>query len=202
MCVEDKLLSSYADGEVKEAEKAGIEAHLAQCPQCRKRYEGFLALSTLFSSSTIGKVEVENASGRVARRLDHIIMPGNERGFWNRRFSIPMPAALAALLAVMFVGSFAGLHWQGAEKGAERTAFDRNPAEAGTPLDYVEELKLLAAVSDEGSKEASIQRLFELLESGGASIEVKIELPRDSVFRVHGEPQLLRAAEFRGGGLE
>ncbi len=196
MCVDDQLLSAFIDGELESGTLDLVKIHLSECPSCRKRLEGMRLVSTALSAGTLSSGEIALSSRRVAVRLDHVLDPVSGRGFWNRRFSIPAPLALAAMLVmVLLSGMFVFSVYNSGRGGAQAI-----PLAEG---DYSEEFKLLASevnASEVNGPESAptIQQLFEMLESSGASIEVRIDLPSESVFTVHGEPQLLRAADFRG----
>lgn len=190
MCVEDIQLSSYIDGELGGAGLERVRKHLEECPACRERAACLRRLSAGLSGRTLSPIEVAESFDRVAARLDHVISPGSERGFWNRRFSVPAPLAAAAVLALLLLAAFAGSRFIGPGAGAP----GQLPLAAG---DYSEEFMLLASEPETTSDAAAIQQLFDLLESSGASIEVRIDLPSESSFTVYGEPQLLRAADFR-----
>jgi hypothetical protein len=193
MCVDDQLLSAFIDGELDGNHSEQVKVHLAECSDCRKRMEGMRRISAALSSGTLREEDIALSSRRVAARLDHVIDPASSRGFWSRRFSVPAPLALAAMLVLVLVsGMFALSLYDSGRAGAGGTgAF---PLAVG---DYSKEFKLLASDMDAPDSGPTIQQLFELLGSSGASIEVKIDLPSESVFTVHGEPQLLRAADFQ-----
>ncbi len=190
MCVDDQQLSAFIDGELDGKSLEQVKSHLSECRECRKRVEGMRLLSAALSSGELSSEEIALSSRRVAARLDHVIDPASGRGFWNRRFSVPAPLALAAtLIMVLLSGMFAFTAYNSVPGGTE--AFPMAEGE------YSEEFKLLASEMNPPDNGPTIQQLFDLLESSGASIEVRIDLPSESVFTVHGEPQLLRAADFR-----
>ena len=45
MCIDEALLSSYLDGELKEPYKSQTEEHLAHCSACRARLERLRTIS-------------------------------------------------------------------------------------------------------------------------------------------------------------
>lgn len=194
MCVDDQILSSYVDGELDAHWKEKVEAHIAQCEQCRLRVSRFQKLSADLSAAELRPEAIDGIERRVAARLEHLLLPGSERGFWNRRFSIPAPVAMAALFCLVFLSGFVFI----------RGIMPSGTGETGMPIAdekaYSQGLETLtSSPAPSMSENPNVQQIFDLLENSGGSIEVRIELPRKSNFTVHGEPQLLRAADYRGG---
>jgi anti-sigma factor (TIGR02949 family) len=64
-----KYLSPYVDGELKAQDRAHVEAHLAQCPQCAEALEQLKALSGLFSQAERFQAPV-GFSARIMEKID------------------------------------------------------------------------------------------------------------------------------------
>lgn len=47
-----ELISASLDGELKDADRAALEEHLASCPECRRVYEAFQAIGENFPAET------------------------------------------------------------------------------------------------------------------------------------------------------
>ena len=52
MCPDPQLLSIYMDGELPSPWKEKMEAHLAECPECKKRFDNFKQMQELFKKKT------------------------------------------------------------------------------------------------------------------------------------------------------
>jgi len=62
-----RLLSSYVDGEVKEATRTGIEVHLAQCPDCRNELKMLKADQELLISVRVREISPYFTTRTLAR---------------------------------------------------------------------------------------------------------------------------------------
>ncbi|HCC36156.1 MAG TPA: hypothetical protein DEQ14_00265 [Treponema sp.] len=110
MCPDRQLLSVFFDGELPSPWKEKMESHLAVCPRCRSLLESYRKVSVHAlkpAQSVPGGAEcLARAQARVWRNLEEKASGktadfANAR-FWGRSISIPLPAAAAAVLAVLF----------------------------------------------------------------------------------------------------
>jgi anti-sigma factor RsiW len=111
-CRTIKLVSPYLDGELKEKEKALFEAHLALCPECTRRLEGFRALQKGFGQA--GKYRAPYGfSSRVMARV-----AAEERLKWSCLFpAFTRFAEVAVVLAMITIGIAAGRSLMGGIMG-------------------------------------------------------------------------------------
>lgn len=96
-------LDAQLDGELGALEARQLEAHLAQCPECARFWEGRLALRAAISAHVPAFQAPDALRGRVRAALKMAARPGLRRrgirGWW-------LPLAAAASLAVVALGSW------------------------------------------------------------------------------------------------
>ncbi len=194
MCVKEEELSAYLDGETSLSQRAAIAAHLQECEECREKLDSLKTLSGFFGKEKIDEAALAKSREKIKTRLDHLGLPGmRERSILRKELSIPLPLAAAALFAVIFLGSLLAIKSFTPNGGGSLPVI--------TSGEYVQEMNTLVKDKDSLPREEStLDQLLRMLENEGASVEVRIELPVKSKFSVQGEPQLLRAADFQGGG--
>lgn len=100
-----KLLPWYLNNTLDDAEAAMVEAHLAECPACRREAESEHGLQNGVTS--LG-VDVDQGWAAIARKLDETEPPPTRRApVWRRRIGLGWASggALAASLATVAVVS-------------------------------------------------------------------------------------------------
>ena len=97
-----KRLSAYQDGELKVEERDRIEAHLMDCPECRKQYESFLHIW-----DALGELSDIQPRPEFNLKLRKRISGADEKRFVPRLRPIlqilPSPLAMVTLLLVGLV---------------------------------------------------------------------------------------------------
>lgn len=101
-CEMEPKVSLLIDGELADAERVDVEAHLKHCAACRQVRRDFLHLS-----ETIRSHRVE-PRGSTSDALDALLSTAHG-GFWKRRVSVPLPLATAATVTVLVLGAWAAL---------------------------------------------------------------------------------------------
>jgi len=122
MCPDRQIISLYFDGELPSPWKEKMEAHLVSCSQCQTVLAGYRNLG-----GSLGKLRdetIETAQDRVWKRITapELVITGKTakkpakrtisrrlvaaKRVWNRRITLPLPAAAAAAL-VVFIAFFA-----------------------------------------------------------------------------------------------
>lgn len=191
MCVDEKDLSAYVDGELPVSEAKKVEAHIADCHTCSTKVDKLRRLKGLFSTASQNNPEpTETRMERSRERISLSIERKPEPRFRGRRVYISFPAAAAAALFFILLGG-ALVIFSGMGAGSGTVPAESIPVVEKETDMYRETL----AGSGEPTRE-EMEELIRFLSDQGASVEVKIELPNPSTFTVHGEPRLLRAAEF------
>jgi anti-sigma factor RsiW len=180
MCPDRQILSVYIDGELPSPWKEKMEGHLSQCPQCRQLLERY-RLGSIPESAVPAAAETA-AHERVWQKIEAGIARKSAAGqavFWERRLSVPLPAAAAAA-AVLFI-AFA-LLWT------------RKPAvEVSAPgMTFAsEELDApgIVPVSNMGD-------VLQYLGSGDSGDILILRLPESRSFSSSGEPAIIKAADY------
>ena len=110
MCIDEALLSSYFDGELKEPYKSQTEEHLAHCASCRARYERLRTISEELRSDGPDEAELNRNRDVIFSRLEKKFFAegGRKPGFWRKKveFGLGSMITAAAGLVVVFIGGF------------------------------------------------------------------------------------------------
>ena len=111
MCIDEAMLSSYIDGELKEPYRSQTEEHLAHCPACRARCQKLRKLNDILKTDSIGESDIEARKASTFALLEKKYFSEDSRkpGFWRRRFEMSMGSMVtaAAGVLVIFIGGFA-----------------------------------------------------------------------------------------------
>jgi len=122
MCPDRQIISLYFDGELPSPWNEKMEAHLKTCPQCQAVLAGYRNLGESFGK--LSDAAIDTAQDRVWKKITapELVIVGRTgkkpakktlsrritatRRIWNRRITLPLPAAAAAAL-VVFIAFFA-----------------------------------------------------------------------------------------------
>lgn len=190
MCYDDKTISAYVDGELEEPLHTQVKDHIEGCGRCRKVVAEYSALQELFtatrSQTSETALDTRQRKARVWQEIQHHTRRDRVQDFWHRRVPVPMPLAagvLVAMIALVLTLVFYPLPTgqQSVPLALQDDTIPEVPSEYVSPAHSMPE----------------IEQLVRFLSDQGAAIEVKIQLPSTSKIQVSGEPQLLRAAEYR-----
>ncbi len=91
-----ELISAYTDGEISDAEKAELDAHLESCPDCRRVMEAYAAMDQCFD----GEVQPPET---LAKGIMYKIGLDSGKGK-KRRFSFGRGTAAAAVIVLALLG--------------------------------------------------------------------------------------------------
>jgi hypothetical protein len=206
MCPDPQLISVYFDGELPSPWKEKMESHLAQCPGCRRRLEGYGLLSG--GEQEKAAVAEVSARERVWKKFAEktgmtvpdsgnisTVSPGHynhpypiRHGFWGRRVSIPLPAAAAVALLII-----AAALWTLQTRG-QRTLPNMTVAS--------EEFSLWPPGMDVGFESpgmypaADLNGVLQYLGARDSGDIVILRLPETRSFMSSGEPAIIRAADY------
>jgi anti-sigma factor RsiW len=192
MCPDRQILSLYHDGELPSPWKEKLGAHLASCPACAARLEGYRRLSAVLAgdAAAVPAASGEAAGERVWRRL---AAPGgggrgysgsrSRRRIWARRVSLPVPAAAAAAAALVI---------------ACVAAFREGPVRPPAAADSMAGAGLGLEVQGIGAA-ADMDGVLRYLGDADTGDIVIIRLPESKRFMSSGEPAILKAADYSRG---
>jgi hypothetical protein len=203
MCPDPQLLSIYMDGELPSPWKEKMEAHLAECSECKERYKHFLNLQEMFkkkthqgrnyaessealqsstTEQTLPEQEfIESSKEKVWREIEYR-RRYSRRSVWRYRLSLPLPAAAAAaaiILTILTVLYIRGGNLQPQDSVA-KSNFILASEEEEIP-------NIIPAAQDMNS-------LLQLLGSEGTDVMI-IRLPENRNFARFGEPEI-RPADY------
>lgn len=178
MCPDEELLSAYLDGEVPSPWKECIEESLEQNPGCREDLRRLSAVRTFLHQEPAPDFVLSQKT--VRDRLSTHDFSRTTRSIWHRRVSLPMPLAAAA--AALFVVLSGALLWH---SGRATVPPAQLPIAGG-------EIDLTVRIGD-----VRIDELLRMINESDHIGEVKVQLPESARFHFLGEPQLVRAADFR-----
>ena len=186
MCPERQLLSVYFDGEMPSPWKEKMESHIAECPRCAKTLEEYGNLS--IKPDMEEEARLSAAKERIWQTLepsfntepDQFVrrMPSQSRGVWQRRVSIPLPAAAAAVILFIALALLWLLRSTGTRETADMTIASETDFEMPgfIPTDMESVLQYL---------------------SGGDNGEVLIlHLPEGRNYNNYGGPAIIKAADY------
>jgi len=195
MCPDPQLLSIYVDGELPSPWKEKMEEHFSQCSGCGEKLDNLKRLQELFKKdaadaegSDSGEQEqkfMEEAKARIWRKLESRRRFKRSAGLWQRRLSVPLPAAAAAAVIIALL---AGLWLR--DGRVRNSGFAQQPAQ--------EPLNFILAAEDEMPgiiPAADISGVLQYLASDGTDVII-LRLPESRNFSRTGEPAIVRAADY------
>lgn len=182
MCPDHQLLSAYYDEELDSEWEKRIEDHLTGCGQCREKIAVFGRLSEdLVNTPIVDLLGSQARSWQIiqAHRQHPII------GFWQRRLSVPIPvvaAAAAAIVLLLGLGLFIRLYSTGGQTRSPAVAVTAHPESGPTDIQV-----------------SNLSDIINYLNSQDFGDNVTIQLPKNINQMSIGQPQLLRAADYKRG---
>jgi anti-sigma factor RsiW len=176
------MLSLYHDDELPLPWREKLETHLSVCPDCSERLERLRRLSGILGEP-IDDYSTGPAREQVWQRLGISIAEGAQRRIWpqpvwSRSVRVPLPLLFAAAAAVLVFAVF----------------FVRNPrtaAPANSALSALD-IQTVVPVTD-------MNGVLQYLGNDDLADIVIIRLPESRSFNSHGEPAIIRAADYGGG---
>jgi len=195
MCPDPQLLSIYMDGELPSPWKEKLESHLAECSMCREKLENLKGLFNKIDALEEQKL-MEETKDKIWRKLQLRRQMGTIRrrsrvygnSVWQRKISVPLPAAAAAAIVVMFMVALWG-----------RSGSVNNNGFASLPVDPSEKVNYTLAAQEEEIPNiipaADMGNVLQYLGSDRAEIII-LQLPENSNFFRVGDPAMVRAADY------
>lgn len=193
MCPDRQLLSVYHDKELPSPWREKLEAHVSECSTCQERLsvynrvsQSLLAPETGTKGPSMGSLtasndRMEEVKNRVWKNLYRSInarTPAPSIKVWRRPLTIPVPAAVAAVIAVAFLAALIGGPLTVQKQN------DQAIARIGSQVQGV------VPVSD-------MSGVLKYLQSQDNSTDILIiRLPDNNKFVPSGEPSIVRAADY------
>lgn len=182
MCPEKSILSAYFDGEVDLKWSGEILKHIESCEECRLYLDELKQQSEVLQS--LPTPDFTDSLQKVKMRIRARNTVSGSTRFWERRITLPVAAAAAAIFAtVLSLGVSMGT--SGHENSLLAAETDKGP--------YSSEI-----VNLPGNK---IDELFSMMETSSSddfSSNSIVELPADVNLIFNGDSQLVRSAGYTG----
>jgi len=205
MCPDPQLLSIYVDGELPSPWKEKMESHFSQCSACGEKLENLKRLHELFKEDISARRAIndqnsadaegsdaaeqeqkfmEDAKARIWQKLESRWRFKRGTGLWQRRLSVPLPAAAAAALVIVLLAAF----WF-RDGRIKNNGFAQQPQES---------VNFILAAEDEFPgviPAADISGVLQYLTSDSTEVII-LRLPESRNFSRTGEPAIIRAADY------
>ena len=181
MCPEDKVLSTYIDGEIEAPLNVKIKEHIDLCPFCRDAVQDLIFLRTQLQEDA--QPDCRAAMNRLLSEIEKSMLLQRQTArvsIWQRKIKLPAPLAAAAVLLLLAMG--VSLLFLSSRSDLRRMSIKRGPM--GTTEVHVE-----APIAD-------LELLLKSLDNAAFTRQVIISLPKESQFIIEGEPVLLLEADF------
>ncbi|TVR00878.1 MAG: hypothetical protein EA403_11250 [Spirochaetaceae bacterium] len=177
MCPDRELLSAYLDGEVPSPWKERIADELQNDAECAAVYAQLCEGRRMLHSDP----EPDFAASKQAvwQRIADMPLVRRPVPLWRRRVALPVPVAAAAASLLMLLAG--GLLWFTA-----RATVGPNEIASSAGNELVVRIG-----------EISIEELLRVINAGETVGELTVTLPDSATFGIFGEPQLVRAADYR-----
>jgi len=202
MCPDPQLLSIYVDGELPSPWKEKMESHFSQCSVCAQKLKNLESLRELFKKdmsarrtvgenapdSTEHEIEfMEEAKTRIWQKLESRRRFKRSAGLWQRKLSIPLPAAAAAAVIIALLTM---LIFRGGRVQNNGFAQAQQPQESyNFNLAAENEFPSIIPTAD-------LNSVLQYLTQDGTDVII-LTLPESRNFSRTGEPEILRAADYQ-----
>jgi anti-sigma factor RsiW len=179
MCPDHQLLSVYFDQELPSPWKEKLEAHLAECSECRNRLEWYRRIFPGPAASPAVEAAKERVWSKVIRPEGELPVRKYREKWWSRSVSIPFPAAAAAAAILVFALAVFVVRRPDASLPPDTAVA------AGMDL----EVQGIVPVSD-------MNGVIQYLGGDDTADIVIIRLPENRRFMSSGEPAIIKAADY------
>jgi anti-sigma factor RsiW len=179
MCPDRQILSVYCDQELPSPWKEKLEAHLADCSECRTRLEQYRRFFPKPGESEAMEAVKERVWAKITRLGGGTPKRSYQGSWWSRSVSLPIPAAAAAILFFALAAFFVINPLRDRPRDTDLAA--------GVGL----EVQGIMPVSD-------INGVIQYLGGEDTADIVIIRLPESKRFMSSGEPAIIRAADYSG----
>lgn len=184
MCINDRVLSAYVDGEVREVQRSGIEEHLEICTTCKKRVQ---VLNAVKNHVKVSGIDVDQfVKETVWTRLVHSTSTTRELDFWHRGFVLP-PSLMVSISFMFLTVIGIGLFWIIPDRDSTDYIINKTESTFGS-----ENFPIEISIDN-------IEKILAYFDIHDEPLEVIIKLPNASSFVIQGEPRFLRKADYLAG---
>lgn len=171
MCPDREVLSAFVDGEVPAPWDKKILDHAESCPECSRIVQEYKAMSCRLSAPP--EPDSEAAREAVWSRLMEASRNRRPEPLWRAGFTVPLPLAMAALLAVAVLSTLVISSRR--ENNALRMAV------------------FAASEFVPSSDNAAVESALKFLETQDPRIMVTVQLPPGAGLETFGKPVFMKA---------
>jgi hypothetical protein len=193
MCPDRQLLSVYLDGEMPSPWKEKLEEHLAGCSLCAKKLEEYERLSikpgkeeeayiSAVKDRVWQKLEPQSTEVKITRYPSREgIRPRYTENLWQRRISIPLPAAAAAA-AILVIAALAFII-------TPRSTGVVQPTTMSIASEAEFEIPGIIPIAD-------MESVLQYLGMQDSNEVLILRLPENRNFINYSEPTIIKAADY------
>jgi len=180
-----------------------MESHFSQCSVCEEKLKNLERLHELFKKDTSVRRTIvekdaqdsterefefmEEAKARIWQKLESRRRFKSGVGLWQRRLSIPLPAAAAAAVIIALLAML----WLRDGRQVNSNAFAQQPQESLYNFTLAAEDEFPGIIPA-----ADISGVLQYLTQDGTDVII-LKLPESKNFSRIGEPEILRAADYQ-----
>ncbi|MCL2186081.1 MAG: zf-HC2 domain-containing protein [Treponema sp.] len=201
MCPEPQLLSIYLDGELPSPWKEKLQEHISQCSVCKAKLDNFAYLQKLLNNDkaqteqedrTFTEQELLETQERVWDKIEAHKHYTPKYGMWQRRVSIPLPAAAAAAIIIALLAAFLIRDPGRTGFANQRGSLETQIAGTFNPANF-----LLASDEEiQSFPSTDMNGMIQYLSPEGNTNIIILQLPESQSFLKAGEPAIIRAADW------
>lgn len=170
MCVDDEVLNTYLDGELKEPWKTQVEQHLAYCSACRSRMEQMKGIDATLKASTLENDVIKEREEKVFSYLEKSRLGRKKVSFFRRRVQIRLIPALvtsAAAFVIVFIGAFVMF-------GTSSRQTEEILPGVAAPLDSAN-VRQVSDVKPASLDDYSLEQIVQYLDSKGYAVKLELK---------------------------
>ena len=223
MCPDPQILSIYLDGELPSPWKEKMQEHFTHCSACKIKLENFKRLQDLFKEDktltrtyiervvdepaeprTYTEDELQKSKEKIWKNIESrqgFNRRSNRSRIWQRKISIPLPAAAVAAVLLLLFAVF-WLNGRGATPNSQTPSvaeIKRGDVPPSLPIERANYVLAAEMGKIENGLIPAAEDMNGILQylapQTGANIII-LQLPESKNFSRSGEPEIIRAADF------
>lgn len=187
MCLDDQILNTYLDGELKEPWKSQVEEHLSYCKSCSRKYETLKQLSKTIREAELSQEEIQSHQDRVFSMIEKNHISKHKKFAFLRKqikFSVPQVMGVAAAFVIVFVGA-----WNIGSNSAEKVI---EMPQVNSSIDITSITPVRASDNNATTKtleNASLEEILKNLDLRGYDVDIRLKSIQPIEFETQQEPE-------------
>jgi len=175
MCPDRQILSALVDGEVPSPWDEKILLHVKSCPECSRIVREYGTVSERIAGAACP--DPEDSREAVWARLADSSRGRHSSPLWRTRFAVPLPVAVAALLAVAVLSTLAISSRR--ENNALRMA-----------------IFAASELTPSSNQAAAMESVLQFLGTQDPRVTVTVQLPPGAGLQTYGKPVFMKASDL------